>query len=510
MTAALTPMWVVGFAGHRHLEQPAVVAAALDRVLSALTTQARAAGGRVELYGSAASGADVLFHEVAARQQLPVRVVLPLPPLEFQKDFSPDDWVRASSCLDRAASIHVATSNATRPDCYVDANYELLGGSDALVAVWDGEPARGAGGTAELVEQARGAGLPLVIVRPDGSVLEERLDAFTRDPGTALFERLTQLASAKGSPPATPAALREALDAVALQHSGRYRDSSSRLIIATTVATVLGASAAVIPRSSQLIWDFTFAALMLCEALIVLWVVLQRRRLTLDRVHEQWLDARFAAEVIRSLEATAGLLEPFVPLVGRADPVWRRLAVSVNLALLRAAPPTPWPVLRDAYVSTRLVAGPGAQVPYFERKAADAAPLAHRARRWSSFLGRLALGFALLSFAWKAVQITGRLWHDGADFLTDPVLNLGLRLLPVALPVLAASASALETARDGARRHARYPALAALLRARATQLPLLSSETSVRRTITRIEELLLIELIEWRLAEQRNRASARR
>ncbi|MEW5738911.1 MAG: hypothetical protein AB1938_08280 [Myxococcota bacterium] len=265
-----------------------------------------------------------------------------------------------------------------------------------------------------------------------------------------------------------------------------------------------------IPRSTTLSLDFVFASLMLAEATIVLWTVLQRRRLANQKVHEQWLDARFGAEVIRSLEATHGLIDGLSPLVGRADPVWRRFAVAVTLALSRASPRTSWRERRDSYVRERLIGGLGAQVPYFERKATEAAPLAARARRWSAFFARLALGFALLSFVWKTLQIAVRIHYADAQALSDPMLSLLFRLLPVALPVLATSASAVEAARDGGRRHARYPVLAAILRARASQLPLLSSETSVRRTVTRVEELLLIELIEWRLAEQRNRSAGRR
>jgi hypothetical protein len=41
---------------------------------------------------------------------------------------------------------------------------------DRLVAVWDGTPPSGkGGGTTDTVEQARAAGLPVDVVRPDGA-----------------------------------------------------------------------------------------------------------------------------------------------------------------------------------------------------------------------------------------------------------------------------------------------------------------------------------------------------
>ena len=43
-------------------------------------------------------------------------------------------------------------------------------GSDVLIAVWDGEPARGRGGTAEVVAYARSLGKPVVLI--DSNTLE--------------------------------------------------------------------------------------------------------------------------------------------------------------------------------------------------------------------------------------------------------------------------------------------------------------------------------------------------
>jgi hypothetical protein len=40
---------------------------------------------------------------------------------------------------------------------------------DRLVAVWDGLPARGVGGTAEVVADARELGLPVEVVWPAGA-----------------------------------------------------------------------------------------------------------------------------------------------------------------------------------------------------------------------------------------------------------------------------------------------------------------------------------------------------
>jgi hypothetical protein len=40
--------------------------------------------------------------------------------------------------------------------------------ADRLFAVWDGKPARGYGGTADVVAYARERDIPLVVIWPDG------------------------------------------------------------------------------------------------------------------------------------------------------------------------------------------------------------------------------------------------------------------------------------------------------------------------------------------------------
>jgi hypothetical protein len=45
----------------------------------------------------------------------------------------------------------------------------MLQHSDQLWAVWDGQPARGYGGTADVVAAAHGNGLPVQVIWPPGA-----------------------------------------------------------------------------------------------------------------------------------------------------------------------------------------------------------------------------------------------------------------------------------------------------------------------------------------------------
>ena len=55
----------------------------------------------------------------------------------------------------------------SRTEAYEQAGRYVVEHSDVLVAVWDGLPARGRGGTAEIVAWARGLGKPVCQVWPD-------------------------------------------------------------------------------------------------------------------------------------------------------------------------------------------------------------------------------------------------------------------------------------------------------------------------------------------------------
>ena len=48
----------------------------------------------------------------------------------------------------------------------------MLGTIDELVAVWDGGPGTGKGGTTEVVAEARTRGIPVTVIWPDGAARE--------------------------------------------------------------------------------------------------------------------------------------------------------------------------------------------------------------------------------------------------------------------------------------------------------------------------------------------------
>jgi hypothetical protein len=54
-------------------------------------------------------------------------------------------------------------------ESHMEASKLMIGQADELYAVWDGQPARGYGGTADVVTYAREHAMPVHIIWPDGA-----------------------------------------------------------------------------------------------------------------------------------------------------------------------------------------------------------------------------------------------------------------------------------------------------------------------------------------------------
>lgn len=111
-----------------------------------------------------ASGADQVFAAAVLDLGGTLHVVLPAADYRDQADQPGFD-----SLLDRAATVHTMPFPRSGPAAYMAASEHLLGRIDSLLAVWDGEPAGGHGGTADVVAAARHRGLPVTVLWPAGA-----------------------------------------------------------------------------------------------------------------------------------------------------------------------------------------------------------------------------------------------------------------------------------------------------------------------------------------------------
>jgi hypothetical protein len=163
---------IMGFTGHRRIENEAKVAQVLRDVIATLH---RDHGGDMIGRSSVASGGDTLFAEACLGANLRWVALLPFPEVEFKKDFNDGDWKRVEVLLDQAERIETLSETAERPGGYLHCGLATVDGADLMVALWDGKAPRGRGGTAEIVEHARLVQKPLVLISSNGlEVTRER------------------------------------------------------------------------------------------------------------------------------------------------------------------------------------------------------------------------------------------------------------------------------------------------------------------------------------------------
>ncbi|MET8154081.1 hypothetical protein ACIBSW_09385 [Actinoplanes sp. NPDC049668] len=150
-----------GVTGHRILP-PAIVDHVVDHWRRVLP-----AGARPHGVSNLADGADQLFAAQILAAGGTLEVVLPCE--GYAGTLIADDSRARFEELRRAAAT-VVTMPYPEPSehAFLAAGQALVERCDHLFAVWDGRPARGLGGTADIVAYARARGLPVTVLWVDG------------------------------------------------------------------------------------------------------------------------------------------------------------------------------------------------------------------------------------------------------------------------------------------------------------------------------------------------------
>lgn len=178
----------IGVTGHRVLPADEALVARIDEALARIECTLPAGVAPV-LLSPLAEGADRLVADrVLARwREAALEVVLPLELAEYSRDFSgAESFDEFQRLLNYAAEIVFPDGDLERSGAMSPissqtlqkraegrmANYEWCGRyvtdhCDVLVVLWDGAPARGRGGTAEIVDYARQLCRPLVWIRTE-------------------------------------------------------------------------------------------------------------------------------------------------------------------------------------------------------------------------------------------------------------------------------------------------------------------------------------------------------
>lgn len=183
--------WRVGVTGHRDLgdaEQPLLqvaVAEVLSDIRKVIDDVARDAAAiavydldkgspELRLLTAMADGADRLVGREALRQGYSLDVVLPFTLADYERTLEAGataefrDLLRATASGSEQERVIVLDGEigTRRRDSYMAAGQFIVRNCDLLVAIWNGEPADGWGGTGDVVRTALAAGLPVWRIDP--------------------------------------------------------------------------------------------------------------------------------------------------------------------------------------------------------------------------------------------------------------------------------------------------------------------------------------------------------
>ncbi len=471
---------VVGFSGHRQLADAAAVARAVTSALESLRQEAR---GEWVALSSVATGGDQLFVTQARALGLSWHAILPLPKAEFARDFSADEWQTVEQTLGQAEHVRIITENGSREDAYLDCGMETVNGSDVLLAVWDGEPARGKGGTADVVEYARSLGKPIIIIDPASrETHRENFTLLQRDDASlAYLNRLpAAVAGWSENPFKAPDHIfvfQQKADYAASHGAPQFR----RLIVLTVLLHVV----ATIVASAALSFDLHFTALPWVKLLCLTSALGVALVLRYHHAHHNWVRARLAAEFCRSALATWGLPRA-APLFQDLDlPGVRAITRTLHILHSRSAnvQPVPMAEFKSIYLEKRI----DDQLAYYHRQENRAMPL-H---------GRLKAGFwtaTILALISTAIYAVCHTVHADVPHWVETVV---FYFLPISLPVVAAAFLSFISINDLQRRVARYREMRAMLEDSRKQVAYCQTWNSLERIVLKTERALLQEVLEW-------------
>lgn len=155
-------MTAVGITGHQHLPNPAGWTWVSEQVSALLAATEKPLVGITSL----AKGADQIFARAVLTSGGRLEVVIPF--TGYEDKFTGSDREEFEYLRGRGSRIetigHIISD--TEEQAYFRAGMRVVDLSDVLVAVWDGLPSKGLGGTADVVQYATTRRTPTIHINP--------------------------------------------------------------------------------------------------------------------------------------------------------------------------------------------------------------------------------------------------------------------------------------------------------------------------------------------------------
>jgi hypothetical protein len=175
----------IGVTGHRKFENDRIVRDSVKSVLRRLDEFLENTLNNTPytyiVISPLAEGADRLVAKEVldwntSGEKTYLEVVLPLQEQDYLTDFTTaGSREEFRELLAIAKSVHVLEKAESRETAYENVGHYVVDSCDFLIAIWDGKPAEGKGGTAKIVEYARNIGKHVFWINSnDGKIEEEK------------------------------------------------------------------------------------------------------------------------------------------------------------------------------------------------------------------------------------------------------------------------------------------------------------------------------------------------
>ncbi|MGI5208740.1 hypothetical protein ACQEU6_45140 [Spirillospora sp. CA-108201] len=151
----------IAISGHRGMPTDS------ERVVDAAIRQLLASQQDVTGLSCLADGPDQLFARAVLDQGGAIEAVIPAH--GYREGLPQGAHSEYDRLLSQAVEVHRLDFTESNSEAHMAASALMIDLADELWAVWDGLPARGYGGTADVVAYARERRIPLQLIWPDGA-----------------------------------------------------------------------------------------------------------------------------------------------------------------------------------------------------------------------------------------------------------------------------------------------------------------------------------------------------
>ena len=126
---------------------------------------------RLVLVSPLASGSDSITAQIALQGGAQLDASLPFSPATYQEDFDPQENARFEGLLAQARRVlALPGEDIERTEAYRAVGLLNMAQCDLLLAIWDGKPAQGVGGTPDIIADAVASGVPVLVIDANGAV----------------------------------------------------------------------------------------------------------------------------------------------------------------------------------------------------------------------------------------------------------------------------------------------------------------------------------------------------